>query len=72
MSQGYSQMHSHSGLEGALGFPKHIVLVDAQFASVFHKIGVNTTPFRHHGVDYIKVPIMAFVLNGGVFRNLDA
>ena len=74
MNMGYEtqQMHSHSGLEGALGFPKHIVLVDARFASIFHKNGINTTPFKHMNVEYIKVPILAFVKCGGVFKNFNS
>lgn len=71
MSQGITQLHSHSGLEGALNFPKHIVLVDAMFASQFHKRGVNTIPFKHNGVEYIKVPILEFVKEGGFFKHLD-
>lgn len=70
MSQGISQLHSHSGLEGALRFPKHFVLVDAIYASQFHKKGVNTIPFKHNGVEYIKVPTIEFVREGGVFKNL--
>ena len=72
MSQGIMTLHSHSGLESSLGFPKHIVLVDAQFASMFHKVGVSTTPFKHGGKDYVKVATIAFVKLGGTFKNLNA
>ena len=64
-------MHSHSGLERELKFPKRIVLVDASFASTFHKYGINTVPFKYANVDYIKVLISDFVKVGGVFKNLD-
>ena len=70
MSHGLQQLHSHSGLEGALRLPKHIVLVDACFASLFHKKGINTIPFKCNGIEYIKVPILAFVHAGGIFKNL--
>ena len=72
MSQGQTQLHSHSALENALGFPKHIVLVDAQYASMFSKKGINTTPFKHNGIEYVKAPILEFVKLGGNFKNLSA
>ena len=65
-------LHSHSGLERDLKFPKHTVLVDASFASTFHMNGINTTPFRYRGVDYVKVPTLAFLQFGGQFKNLDS
>ena len=70
MSHGLLQLHSHSVLERDLKFPKHIVLVDACFASVFHKNGIDTVPFKCNGIEYIKVPILAFVHAGGHFKNL--
>ena len=72
MSHGLQQLHSHSGLERDLKFPKHTVLCDASFASVFHKDGIDTIPFKYNGVEYIKVPILAFVHAGGQFKNLSA
>lgn len=59
-------LHSHSGLERDLKFPKHTVLVDEEFGDRF----IEKKPFRYHGVDYIKVPILSFVNQGGVFKNL--
>lgn len=72
MSVGLTVLHSHSVLECELKFPKHIVLVDATYASVFHKRGVNTTPFRYNSIDYIKVPILEFVKAGGIFKGLSS
>ena len=72
MSYGLQQLHSHSGLERDLKIPKHIVLVDVSFASTFHKYGIDTTPFKYNGVEYVKVPILAFVNAGGHFKNLSA
>lgn len=71
MSRGLTAIHSHSGLERELKFPKYTVLVDACYASTFYKYGVDTTPFRYNGVEYIKVPILDFVKAGGLFKNLD-
>mgnify|MGYP007012482890 CR=1 FL=1 len=71
MSKGLNILHSHSGLERELRFPKHIVLVDATFASVFHRYGMNTVPFKHRNVEYVKVAILDFIKVGGVFKNLD-
>lgn len=70
MSHGLTQLHSHSGLEGDLKFPKHTVLIDAQFGHLFHKD--TCVPFRYNGIDYFKVNILQFVKNGGVFKNLSA
>jgi len=68
MSHGLIYLHSHSGLERFLAFPKHIVLVDAEFEELFPKDVVE--PFRYNKVDYVKVPILMFVDKGGVFKNL--
>ena len=70
MSHGLSILHSHSGLERDLKFPKHTVLIDAQFVHLFNKDTV--VPFRYNGIDYFKVNILQFVHNGGVFKNLSA
>lgn len=72
MSRHLNILHSHSGLERELKFPKHTVLVDATFASIFHKYGITTVPFRYYNIDYIKVHILDFVRAGGVFKNLDS
>ena len=71
MSNGLDVLHSHSGLERDLKFPKHTVLVDAKFANTFHKFGIDTKHFKYAGVDYLKVPTLAFVKAGGIFKNLD-
>ena len=47
------------------------MLVDACFASTFHKYGMNTIPFKNQNIEYIKVKILDFVKVGGVFKNLD-
>ena len=72
MSKGLEKLHSHSGLERDLKFPKHTVLVDASFASVFHKSGIETIPFRYNGLEYVKVSVLAFIHAGGQFKNLNA
>lgn len=69
MSQGVPFLHSHSGLERDLNFPKHTVLVDAIYASRFED--VPTTPFMHGKRKYLKVNILAFVHKGGRFKNLN-
>lgn len=66
MSYGKDYLHSHSGLERELRFPKHIVLVDEKYGHLFKKF----VPFKHGDIMYYKVPIMDFVKNGGVFKNL--
>lgn len=70
MSHGLSYMHSHSALERELRFPKHIVLVDACFRHVFENSGYPVYSFMNGHKEYCKVPIMAFVEKGGVFKNL--
>jgi hypothetical protein len=68
MSHGITFLHSHSGLERDLRFPKHIVLVDDKYKYMFD--GETCVPFRHNGVDYIKVSTLSFANKGGVFKNL--
>lgn len=68
MSQGLIFLHSHSGLERGLRFPKHTVLVDAKFAYMFS--GEPCVPFKHNRIEYVKVNILSFVNKGGVFKNL--
>ena len=72
MSHGMTFLHSHSGLERDLKFPKHTVLIDARFVHEFNKFGIKTTPFKYNGVEYYKVNILAFANAGGVFKNLSA
>lgn len=71
MSHGISYLHSHSGLERELRMPKHIVLVDARFKELFTSGLYEITPYKFNGVSYYKVPIMAFVHKGGIFKNLN-
>lgn len=70
MSKNIPKLHSHSGLEGILNFPKHIVLIDACFGAQVHKYGANTTPFTYRGKEYLKVEILDFVKAGGIFKYL--
>ncbi len=74
MSEGLTTLHSHSGLERELKFPKHIVLVDEihedELIGTEQKKSVTFKRFKNGGVTYIEVPIMTFVNNGGVFKNL--
>lgn len=69
MSKGMKQLHSHSVLEGILKLPKHLVLVDIEFANLFKK--ESCKPFRYNGVDYLKVNILEFIRNGGVFKSFN-
>lgn len=62
-------MHSHSALERDLKFPKSYVLVDEEFSPIFVEEGVFVAPVTICGVSYVKVPIMAFIKLGGVFKN---
>ena len=68
MSNGITFLHSHSGLERNLRFPKHTVIVDATFANMFS--GKPCVPFTHNSIEYVKVNILSFVKKGGVFKNL--
>ena len=68
MSHGLNFLHSHSGLERDLRFPKHTVLVDAKFAHMFS--GEPCVPFTHNRIEYGKVNILSFANKGGVFKNL--
>lgn len=66
MSYGKDYLHSHSGLEREIKLPKHVVLVDESYAHLFSK----AVPFKHNNKTYYKVPIMEFLKNAGVFKNL--
>ena len=61
------ELHSHSGLENALGFPKSAVLVDYEYFDVFKDKGM--TLFKYNGKNYLKVRTIDFVNAGGKFRN---
>ena len=67
MSNGVRYLHSHSALERELKMPKHIVLVDEEFEELFKNKAVK--PYFSNGVNYLKVPTIAFVKRGGVFKN---
>lgn len=76
MSKETDYLHSHSGLERTLKdddiVNKSHVLIDEKFKGMFADGEINLKPFRFGGVQYYKVPIMAFVKKRGVFRNLDS
>lgn len=67
MSGKFNILHSHSGLERELKFPKHTVLVDEEYKNIF--IGDTIEPFKYNGKTYYKVPILSFVSKGGTFKN---
>lgn len=67
MSRKYGALHSHSGLERELKFPKHKVLVDEEYKGMF--IEDTIEPFKYMGKVYYKVPILSFVNKGGTFKN---
>lgn len=71
MTENIKTLHSHSGLERELLIPKRFVLIDVEYKSMFGDFCVVET-FKHKGVWYCKVPILAFVEKGGVFKNLDS
>lgn len=70
MSVGVVQLHSHSGLERELRMPKYVVLVDVKYRNLF--VDCPIVDVSYGGVTYCKVPIKAFVKNGGLFKNLNA
>ena len=74
MSQGKDYLHSHSGLERELKLPKHFVLVDEKYEYMFDKNRVSEFRVNHEGriATYLKVSILDFVQNNGVFKNLMA
>lgn len=67
MSKKFNMLHSHSGLEREMKFPKHFVLVDAQFKNMF--IECNIKPITYGGRTYYQVPTLAFAKKGGFFKN---
>lgn len=66
MSKGCDYLHSHSGLEIELKFPKHFVLVDEKYEKMFN----YAVPFVHNNTMYLKVRTIDFANNGGVFKFL--
>ena len=59
-------LHSHSALERDLKLPKSVVLVDEEFGDRF----IEKKAFRVRSTYYYKVPILSFINQGGVFKNL--
>ena len=68
MSYGHNYMHSHSGLERELKFPKDKVLIDKKYGDRFSEDLLK--PFTYNGHDYYKVNTYVFWKKGGVFKNL--
>ena len=66
MSKGVNCLHSHSGIEVEMKFPKHIVLVDEKYESMFswHQ------QYYYKNKMYLKVSTREFAENGGVFKFL--
>lgn len=68
MSGKLNVLHSHSGLERELKFPKHLVLVDDEYKNMFLEDTIEK--FKYNSRVYYKVPILSFVRKGGMFKNL--
>lgn len=69
MSSNISYLHSHSGIEREVRMQKRFVLVDEKYKGMFSDCGTEVVPFFYQNKKYYQVPIMAFVNNGGIFRN---
>ena len=69
MTANFRHLHSHSGLEKKLLFPKNKVLVDKDFLHLFSN--KQAEKFVYKQMEYYRVPIMAFVMKGGVFKNFE-
>jgi hypothetical protein len=67
MSQGVGYLHSHSAIEREKRLPKHTVLVDEEYESMFK----SPQAFVYSNRLYFQVPILEFVKKGGVFKNFD-
>lgn len=74
MSQGYNFLHSHSGLEREIKYPKYKVLVDEEYEDMLTdgtlKNQIKFSRVKLNNVTYIEVPVSLFIKNGGVFKNL--
>lgn len=74
MSHGINYLHSHSGLERELKYPKYTVLVDEEFEDdIVYKRNLGNFKFKrfkYGDKTYIEVPIKIFVNSGGIFKNL--
>ena len=75
MSNNLNYLHSHSGLERTLKDKdlnsKAFVLIDEKYKDMFDEISMLLKEFTYGGRTYYKVPILAFVRKGGVFKNLN-
>ena len=71
MSKGCNYLHSHSAIEREKKFPKHIVLVDKEYKSMFAEGAISLEPYKYNWITYYKVPILSFVKKGGQFKNFD-
>lgn len=74
MSTGENRMHSHSGLEKELEYPKRYVIVDKSFRDSFSaKDILEEFSLIREGrkIEYIKVPVLEFIKKGGIFKNLN-
>ena len=60
-------LHSHSGLEREMRMDQGHVLIDDRFKELFSQI--KTEKMKCRGKVYHKVPVMAFVMLGGYFKN---
>lgn len=69
-----TSLHSHSGIERELKIPKHLVLVDEEYKDFLLgeslKKSIKFRNVKYKGKVYLEVPIMMFVKNGGIFKNL--
>lgn len=70
MSENVRYLHSHSGLERELRYPKHLVLCDEEYKELFESSGIKISLLRYKGMRYCEVPTLLFVIKGGVFKNL--
>lgn len=69
MSFGELRLHSHSGIERKINMEKRFVLVDERYKDLFLEDTIEKLVYCKK--TYYKVPIMSFVKNGGVFKNLE-
>lgn len=68
MSGAIKFLHSHSALERERKIPKHVVIVDECYENRFDGVDIKHVTFGRKS--YLKVPIMAFINAGGIFKNL--
>lgn len=69
MTANFKRLHSHSGIEKKLLFPKNIVLIDKEYVHLFPSEQVSKNVYNQ--TEYYRVPIMSFVRKGGVFKNFE-